>query len=65
MRDLRHADLGEPALRRGADPGNDPDRLVGQEIGGFLASDDGKTAGLLEVGGDLGQEVLCTGEGVN
>ena len=39
-------------------PGMIADRLVGQEVGGLRAADDREAARLLEIRGDLGEELV-------
>jgi hypothetical protein len=39
-------------------PGNDTDGSIGQKGGGVRSADDGEAARLVEIGGDLGQELV-------
>ena len=52
------AGLVERALRGGADAPEDPDGFGGEEGLGFGLADHGKSPGFVEVGGDLGEELV-------
>ena len=53
------AALHQPLLRRGADAEDEADRLVGQHLARLVLVEHGKAARLVEVGGDLGQELVA------
>ena len=51
--------LREALLGRGPDAEDEADRLVSQHLTGLLLVQRGEAAGLVEVGGDLGQELVA------
>jgi hypothetical protein len=48
----------ERLLARGSDAPDEPDGAAGKEVTRLGAPDDGEAAGLVEVGGDLGEELV-------
>src|SRR5579864_2645300 len=58
LRDMRNAVLAESCLQRSARTADEADWLVAQKGQRFGATDDGKPARLVELGGELGQELV-------
>ena len=57
--DDAEAALDQPFLGRGSNAENEPDRLFGQHHARLVLIEGGKASGLVEVGGDLGEEFVA------
>jgi hypothetical protein len=58
LANLRDAVARQPLGQGGADAPDQPDRLGAEELGRFSAPDDREAARLVEIGGDLGEELV-------
>jgi len=58
LADYRDAVTGQAPLHCGARPPQHRDRLVSEKVGGFAPAEHREAARVVEIGGDLGEELV-------